>query len=163
MPTWTVAPSSPRLPAATPSWSPMKALPLRPRAGKVCRDTICLERAREGLWRAISPSLAWDSVLRLWALEIAGMKGFEGGGGRMLWVHMGRAEWFCRAAGPSPPEAGNSPSPLRVGILLSLSCPWRKADDVSQASRDVVEEPLYVCGGAGCGQPCCVFCSSCVP
>lgn len=39
MPTWTVAPSSPRLPAATPSWSPMKALPLRPPAGKVCFGT----------------------------------------------------------------------------------------------------------------------------
>lgn len=39
MPTWTVAPSSPRLPAATPSWSPMKALPLRPPAGKVCLGT----------------------------------------------------------------------------------------------------------------------------
>lgn len=74
------------------------------------------------MWRAVSPHLVWDLVLRVWAhkpaLEIAGMKGFEGGGGRILWVHTRRAEWFCNAAGPSPPEVRNAPSPLLVGIFF---------------------------------------------
>lgn len=76
MPTWTVAPCSLRLPAATQSLLLMKALPLRPPAGK-----LCPEHVRQGVWSHFtSPHLTWDSVLGLWvhkpAQDITGIRGF---------------------------------------------------------------------------------------
>lgn len=124
MPTWTVALSSPRLPAATRSWSPMKVLPLRPPAGKVCLGTVwnTLEKRCGELFRLISCEAQCSGP----ALEIAGMSKFEGEGGRLLGAHMKGAEWFCRAAGPSPPEARAAPSVLWVGIFFAISLSLEK-------------------------------------
>lgn len=125
------------------------------------------------MWRAVSAHLVWDLVLRLWArkpaLEIAGMKGFEGGGGRILWVHARRAEWFCSAAGPSSPEVRNAPSLLWVtlwGTFLYCPCLVLGEKLMVQITYLVMSwrNRCMYGGGAGYGQPLCISSrSSCVP
>lgn len=96
MPTWTAAPSSLRLPAATRSWSPMKALPLRPPAGKACPGTVC--KALGKRWgEPFHLTSGGGPADQLWrSLASRGLKGEVAESS-----HTRRAERFCRAAGPS--------------------------------------------------------------
>lgn len=148
MPTWTVAPSSPRPPAATRSWSPMKALPLRPPAGKVCLGPTwtALEKRCGDRFRLTSCATRCSGcglANQLWrSLACRGLKGEVG---ESCGCTRGGQSGSAELLGHPHQRLETHPHRCKWGFsLLSLSCPWRKADDVNHVSCDVLEEPLYV-------------------